>query len=239
MSQITSIAVNPLNISNNQTYINSFKAPVPKHLGIKVDITWPRLDQQATVTGEVAVLGLQAAIIHLIESTPFNLKYWQPLGVDHCQVMGHGSSTLEQLWDCCPQTRAKWQSNQLEVMVGFYDADLGIREDEIYGFGAAMIVLQECISISGTVDPTLHQPVMLDHRGVKDHRNLVGSIYETGLGVWCEPLIPLWENLMNGSLAYLEAIPKGGPLAALYGGSAAQSPQSPQVGATSVTTTTP
>lgn len=209
----STVSFNPLNIDDTQAYIDSFKKPIPKHLGIKLDVTWPKDNPHSTHFSQMVTAGLISSVVQLIESPVFIASDLSPLGVEGCQVLGHGSWTLESIWKRYPHTLAKWHGHNYAAMIGFYDAEVGFNEDQMFGFGVAMIALQECITLCGSTDPSLHQPLLLDRKSVRQHGLFVGFLYKTDCGVWREPLLPVWRDLMNRSLKYLEAVPNGGVLA--------------------------
>jgi hypothetical protein len=206
-------AVNPLNFSNDQAYIASFQSSIPKHLGIAINLTWKDSDPVTIKNGQTALTTLSGAAIQLMESALFRQQYLSPIGVKDFQIRCIGSPTLGRAWNRFPNVESKWMANDMTIMVGFYDPDIEDSENAAFGHGAAMIALQECIAQSGTTDPAMHSRLRLSGADARDHDELVGTLYEDGMGVWCEPLFPLWNVLMNKFRDYLTTIPGGGLLA--------------------------
>jgi hypothetical protein len=207
------VAVNALNIRDSRAYISSFQRPVPRHLGIAINLTWKDGDPNAERDGQTATPALAGTAVQLMESAPFRKQYLSPIGVHDFQIQCIGSSSLEPIWNQCPHVAVEWMVNDMAIMVGFYDPDSDRSVLAAKAFGAAMIVLQECIAESGSVNPTTHSPLYLESTVADDYDEAIGSFYADGVGLWCEALVPLWSILMTKFRAYLTTIPEGGLLA--------------------------
>ncbi len=204
------VAVNPLNIRDGQVYISSFQRPVPRHLGIAISLTWNDGDPQAEQEARTAMSVATGAAIQFMESAPFRQQYLSPIGVRYFQIQFIGSTSLKAYWDQCPHVAAEWIVKDMAIMVGFYDPANGRSMLEAKTLGAAMIVLNECIAESGSVNPTTHSPLYLESTEADDYDEAIGSLYTDGIGLWCEPLVPLWSILMTKFRDYLTTIPNGG-----------------------------
>ena len=116
-------------------------------------------------------------------------------------------------WRPFPNVRAAWMVDGCMIMVSFYDADHLVTEDELEAVGVGIIAVQECIAQGGSVDPSTHELLYLAPAEARDHKKVIGTVYEDHVGVWCKSLVPLWDILMHKLRAYLKTIPEGGFLA--------------------------
>jgi hypothetical protein len=197
--------VSALNVTS-QRYAEIFDADPPEHLGIALlllvsengDPTvyqmllreLARIEQMFDTLLDIASFAQEFVPSAATEIKVAHVIVGQPKG-----ILGIGPAT----WSA--------KDEAMVPSVAFYNADSGIKEQQIQGMAMAIRVIERLALAGGSYEPTAHNSFSMTAADANEYDRLVGKLYDDGVGIWCRDLLPYYNAWRNGMLAYLERKP--------------------------------